>query len=454
MSFNSEMKGLADAIREKAGITTPLSISKMTSAVNNIEIGGGGGDIPHEVLVANDERIRWFNIDASEKIDNIQDPTYSGNLLVMNGKLFRIFGPADQKNWDAACEPICERTDLKAVYYYWDNNYILLTDGGEVYHCRYARDTSVTPTFPILVRFITSGANDIVPTEDRVFYIKKGTNVELWEHGNDGNFYLKATATGISKFLMKRTNTNYSDEGLAHGVFCRDTSGNMVALYSLIPQWEDQESYLRTKIVNGPPADGDAWEEINFEQYYHEEHEGTGVKILFATTSNGALYYTSAANHDINDYTSNLNLTRCNDINKVKCCPLAAESYAGYYWNEETGEEGYKAYASKVAIAVDDAGNLYKIKANLRIDGWSSTFTGLVVTQVFPELAGKCKWCFGNINKNDRCIAQSSKNIILITSDESEDINLQYKTGAYIETTIKYAWSPADGDWCVLAYNE
>ena len=42
MSFDSEMKNLANAIREKAGITTSLSISKMTTAVNNIEIGGGG----------------------------------------------------------------------------------------------------------------------------------------------------------------------------------------------------------------------------------------------------------------------------------------------------------------------------------------------------------------------------------------------------------------------------
>ena len=46
MSINSEMTALADAIRDKSGVTGKLSISGMTTAVSNISVGGGeSGDI-------------------------------------------------------------------------------------------------------------------------------------------------------------------------------------------------------------------------------------------------------------------------------------------------------------------------------------------------------------------------------------------------------------------------
>ena len=41
MSINSEMTALADAIRDKSGVTGKLSISGMTTAVSNISVGGG-----------------------------------------------------------------------------------------------------------------------------------------------------------------------------------------------------------------------------------------------------------------------------------------------------------------------------------------------------------------------------------------------------------------------------
>lgn len=57
MGVNEKMTALADAIRAKANITGKLSITGMTEAVENITVGGGGGDITPGSVVINKNKV-------------------------------------------------------------------------------------------------------------------------------------------------------------------------------------------------------------------------------------------------------------------------------------------------------------------------------------------------------------------------------------------------------------
>lgn len=57
MGVNEKMTALADAIRTKANITGKLSITGMTEAVENITVGGGGGDVTPGSVVINKNKV-------------------------------------------------------------------------------------------------------------------------------------------------------------------------------------------------------------------------------------------------------------------------------------------------------------------------------------------------------------------------------------------------------------
>lgn len=84
MSINSEMTALADAIRDKSGVTGKLSISGMTTAVSNISVGGGeSGDIDLSgVTVTADKMLSGIvavGADGNKVTGNIQTVTPSVN---------------------------------------------------------------------------------------------------------------------------------------------------------------------------------------------------------------------------------------------------------------------------------------------------------------------------------------------------------------------------------------
>ena len=84
MSINSEMTALADAIRDKSGVTGKLSISGMTTAVSNISVGGGeSGDIDLSgVTVTADTMLSGIvavGADGNKVTGNIQTVTPSVN---------------------------------------------------------------------------------------------------------------------------------------------------------------------------------------------------------------------------------------------------------------------------------------------------------------------------------------------------------------------------------------
>lgn len=84
MSINTEMTALADAIRDKSGVTGKLSISGMTTAVSNISVGGGeSGDIDLSgVTVTADKMLSGIvavGADGNKVTGNIQTVTPSVN---------------------------------------------------------------------------------------------------------------------------------------------------------------------------------------------------------------------------------------------------------------------------------------------------------------------------------------------------------------------------------------
>ena len=75
MSINTEMTALADAIRDKSGVTGKLSISGMTVAVNSITVGEGGEDIDLSFVTASAGDILSGKVGA----DTAGNPVY-GNI--------------------------------------------------------------------------------------------------------------------------------------------------------------------------------------------------------------------------------------------------------------------------------------------------------------------------------------------------------------------------------------
>ncbi len=91
MSINTEMTALANAIRSKTGLTDTLSIAEMTTAVGNIQVGGGGDIDFTGVTVTADkllEGIVAINATGSKVTGNIKSVTASisgDNVIVPAG---------------------------------------------------------------------------------------------------------------------------------------------------------------------------------------------------------------------------------------------------------------------------------------------------------------------------------------------------------------------------------
>lgn len=105
MSINTEMTALANAIRSKTGLTDTLSIAEMTTAVGNIQIGGGDIDLTGVTVTADKllEGIVAINATGSKVTGTIQTVTaaVSGDNVVVpagfhaEAKSFPVSGGAD-----------------------------------------------------------------------------------------------------------------------------------------------------------------------------------------------------------------------------------------------------------------------------------------------------------------------------------------------------------------------
>ena len=105
MSINTEMTALANAIRSKTGLTDTLSIAEMTTAVGNIQIGGGDIDLTGVTVTADKLLEGVVAVDGSGSkitgtIQTVTAAVSGDNVVVPAGfhaeaKSFPVSGGAD-----------------------------------------------------------------------------------------------------------------------------------------------------------------------------------------------------------------------------------------------------------------------------------------------------------------------------------------------------------------------